>query len=152
MHALSAVGLALLTAVASCPRGEATRLSKPEYERRVQTLYAGIQASFQATRDASGTALAEAIDRAQQALRGAADELEAARPPADVEAENHALAEGMREYARDLDPARRAAAAGDDETMARFADASTSPGVRAMAEAAEEMKRKGYELGPIAKD
>lgn len=152
MHALSAVGLALLAALASCPRGEVTRLSKPEYERRVQTLYAGIQESFQATRDASGAALAAAIERAQQALRHAAEELEAARPPAEIEAENRELAEAMRQYASDLDPARRAAAAGDDETMARFADASTSPGVRAMAEAAEQMKRKGYELGPLGKD
>ena len=152
MHALNAIALALLTAVASCPRAEAPRLSKPEYEQRVKTLYGEIQESFQATRGVTGAALAETIDRAQQALRHAADELEAIRPPADIEAENRELAEGMREYARALDPARQAAAEGDSETMARFADASNSPGVRAIAEAAEEMKKKGYDLGPIAKD
>jgi hypothetical protein len=36
--------------------------------------------------------------------------------------------------------------------MARFRDASAHPAVREMAEAAERMKEKGYDLGPIAKD
>lgn len=152
MHGSGALTLTLVAALASCPRVEAQRLSKPAYEQRVKTLYAGIQSAFQATRGASGQELVRKIALAQQALRRAADELAAVRPPADVEAENRALAEGMREYARALDPALQAAAADDRETMARFADSSASRGVRAMAEAAEKMKRKGYKLGPIAKD
>ncbi len=74
------------------------------------------------------------------------------KPPQEVEAENRALAAAMREYAEALDAAVRAASGGDDQTMARFRDASAHPAVREMAEAAERMKQKGYDLGPIAKD
>jgi hypothetical protein len=154
---MSLYGLGMIAAVLAAAAGtgsaaEARRLSKQEYEQRVQTLYAGVQSAFQATRGSSGRELAERIALAQKALRAAADGLMLAKPPSDVEAENGALASGMREHARALDRAFQAAASGDRETMARFADASTSSGVREMAQAAEKMKRKGYRLGPIARD
>lgn len=111
-----------------------------------------MQAAFQKTRGVSPPELASPIAEARDALRTAAGALSAIRPPADVEADNAALAAAMRAYADELEAAVRAAAAGDREGMARFGDARTSPAVQAMAKAAERMKEKGYKLGPIAKD
>jgi len=144
---------AALVALASCPSGgDRVRLSKDEYERKVQTLYAGVQSAFRATAGSSGEKLAGRIGLAQKALRNAADELGAVKAPQEVEAENRALAAAMLEYAEALDAAVRAASGGDEQAMARFRDASAHPAVREMAEAAERMKEKGYDLGPIAKD
>lgn len=118
----------------------------------MQGLYAGVQSAFQQTRGTSGEPLAAKVRLAQQALRHAADDLSRARPPAEVEEDNRALADAMRAYAAALEPAVGAAARGDEQAMARFQDPSTDAAVRAMAAAAQRMKKKGYELGPIAKD
>lgn len=144
--------LAVLAAAPAPPSAAGAALSKPAYEQKVQALYARVQAAFQATRGRSGAELADKIAGAQAALRLAADQLTAAEPPPDVVAENRALAEGMRGYARALERAAQAAGRDDRATLAGFADASAHAAVREMAEAAERMKYKGYKLGPIAKD
>lgn len=146
------IALVLATAFAACTTTTPPRLSKPEYERKVQTLYSGIQAAFVATRGVEGRELAGRIAGAQKALRDASRELLATPPPAEVEGENHALAKAMNEYAEALDPAVKAAASGDREALARFGNVAALGPVREMAEAAEKMKYKGYDLGPIAKD
>jgi hypothetical protein len=152
MLPLGVATAALVAVLAGHPRDEAARLTRPQYEGKVQALYAGVESAFRATSGASGRQLAEKITLAQKALRHAADGLMAAKPPAEVEADNGALAEAMRAYARELDPARAAAASGDAPTMARFESAAASAAVRKMAEAAERMKYRGYRLGRIARD
>jgi hypothetical protein len=81
----------------------------------------------------------------------AADQL-AAVTPEEVEVHNADLVEGMREYADALDASVRAASRNDTAALERFGNVSTNPGIREMAEAAEEMKHKGYDLGPIAEE
>jgi hypothetical protein len=150
-HPIAFVTAALVTVAASSSGGEARRLSKPEYEQTVQTLYAGVRSAFQATRGVSGEELARKVARAQALLRKVADALEAIRAPLDVDADNRALAAAMRGYARALEQARRAAAADDRAGLSRFENAATLEPVRDMAEAAERMKHKGYDLGPLTK-
>jgi hypothetical protein len=59
----------------------------------------------------------------------------------------------MREYADDLDELRRAAQSGDAEAVALFnAGIPQNAAVRKIAEAAEEMKFEGYDLGRIAEE
>jgi hypothetical protein len=149
MPRITATVLALV-ALAGCSGGEDDRLSKPEYEEKVQTVYAEVQLAFQSTRGAEGEELAGRIVLAQESLRHAADELAAVSPPEEVEVHHADLIEGMREYADALDEAVRAASRNDVDTLQRFQNVANNPGVREMAEAAEEMKLKGYDLGPIA--
>jgi hypothetical protein len=150
---LPAVVLTLAVALATGCAGEGEeRLSKGAYERKVRAVYADIQEAFLETRGRSGQQLAGRIVLAQEALRHGADQLAAVKPPEEVEVHNADLVEGMREYADALDAAAQAASRNDRAVLARFRNVSANPGVREMAEAAEEMKHKGYDLGPIAQE
>ena len=139
--------------VALTSGGGPSRLSKPEYEQSVRAVYADVQASFQSTRVVSSGDLADRLEAAQTELREAADRLERAKPPTDVYAENTELVEGMREYATDLDQVREAAARRDRSAVDRFnEELAGNQAVERMAEAAEEMKFKGYDLGQLAEE
>jgi chromosome segregation ATPase len=125
------------------------RLSKGEYEQKVRTEYASVQQAFRATGSAGD--LASKIERAQDQLREAAEALEKIEPPEQVEEENEEIVEGLREYADDLDELRDAAEKGDQAAIDAFNDRiAKNEAVERIAEAAEEMKFKGYDLGPIA--
>jgi HAMP domain-containing protein len=128
------------------------RLSKTEYEEKVRSLYADVQAAFQAT-NVGKTQLAARVEAAQRELRSAADELADVQPPEEVEAENQQIVQGMRAYADDLERLRKAAARGDTRTVEDFnSRIAKNESVEQIAEAAERMKFKGYNLGPIAEE
>lgn len=112
-----------------------------------------MQEAFQATRVRSPAELPDRVEAAQDELRDAADELDEVEPPADVAAENDRLVAGMRAYADDLDTLHEAAEEGDAEAIEEFnRGLSTNEAIEEMAEAAEAMKGKGYDLGPIAEE
>jgi hypothetical protein len=148
------VGLALalvLLAASGCSGEE--RLTKGGYEEAVRAEYANVQAAFESTRGASDSELAARIEDAERALRHAAEVLEAKEPPEQVEEENGELVEGMREYAAQLDRLARAVGEGDDLALERFnRGIAQNEAVEQMAEAAEEMKFMGYDLGRIAEE
>lgn len=128
------------------------RLTKQEYAQKVRAEYGQVQEAFQATNVPSGQ-LAARVDAAQEQLREAADELDGVEPPEDVETENAQLVAGMRRYADDLDRLRNAAEKGDQRTIDDFnARLPQNEAVEQMAEAAEAMKFKGYDLGQIAEE
>jgi hypothetical protein len=132
--------------------GSEDRLSKQEYAQKVRAVYGDVQKAFQATNVPQGE-LAARIEAAQEQLREGADELEDVEPPEDVEQENEELVEGMRRYADDLDRLRNAVESGDQRTIDDFnARIAQNEAVEQMAEAAEEMKFKGYDLGQIAEE
>jgi soluble cytochrome b562 len=116
--------------------------------------YADVQDAFRATGAAFGQpGLAEKIEQAQAQLREAADALSGAEAPVEVEKENEEIVEGMREYADDLDQLRDAAQKGDLQSIEGFNDRiGKNEAVEQIAEAAEEMKFKGYDLGQIAEE
>jgi hypothetical protein len=143
-----------LAAVAVVGCGGQDRLSKGEYEEKVRSEYADVQKAFQLTGAAFGKPdLAEKIEQAQAELRQMADALDEAEPPAEVEAENQQIIDSMRRYAGSLDRLRNAAERGDleviEDATARIAD---NEAVEQIAEAAERMKFKGYDLGQIAEE
>jgi hypothetical protein len=141
--------LALAAVAAACESEK--RLSKSEYERVVSEAYAPVRAAFEATRGA--TALAGKIEAAQAELRGAAERLEEIEPPEEVEKQNEELVEGMRAYADDLGRLLAALRKGDAEAVGEFnREVGKNKAVEQMAEAAEEMKFKGYDLGRIAEE
>jgi hypothetical protein len=147
-------GLSLLVAalvVAGCRHEE--RLTKDAYEQKVRAEYGNVQQAFQATRGVSAEQLPARVEAAQRALRRAAGELDDIEPPENVEEENDELVEGMRGYADDLDALREAATARDAAAIEEFnREVSDNESVEQMAEAAEEMKHKGYDLGAIAEE
>jgi hypothetical protein len=133
--------------------GGGSRLSKAQYEQKVRSDYANVQEAFRETNVQSTKLLAARVGEAQSELRRAADDLDKAQPPIDVEKEHDHLVEGMRDYADDLDELRQAAERNDAAGVQRFNQAIVqNAAVRQMAEAAEEMKFEGYDLGPIAED
>jgi hypothetical protein len=142
------VTAAALTAAAGC--GSEHRLSKAEYEQTVRSAYAPVQAAFLGTRVGLG-ALPERVAAAQDRLRQAADRLEEAKPPKEVERQNEEIVEGLRTYVGDLGELAAAARRGDPAAIEAFtARISDNEAVKRIAEAAEEMKFKGYDLGRIA--
>ena len=147
------MALVALVAVLLVPRGDKGGLSQSEYEQKVRIEYARVQLAFRNTNVQSQKLLAARVADAQRELRRAADELDDAKPPGDVTVENDQLVAGMRQYADDLEDLRQAAARGDAAAVARFNQSvGQNQGVRQMAEAAEEMKFEGYDLGPIAEE
>jgi chromosome segregation ATPase len=129
------------------------RLSKSDYEQRVRSVYANVQEAFRKTNVTSTKLLHDRVEEAQGELRSAAVELEEIEPPEKVEEETDELVEGMREYADDLDELREAAERGDRSAVEAFSSrVAQNEAVERMAEAAEEMKFKGYDLGPIAEE
>jgi hypothetical protein len=142
------VAAAALIAVAGC--GSEHRLSKAEYEQTVRSAYGPVQAAFLETR-VGLRSLPERVAAAQDRLRQAADRLEQAKPPEEVERENEEIVEGLRKYIHDLDELAAAARHGDAAAIEDFtARIPANEAVSQIAEAAEEMKFKGYDLGRIA--
>jgi hypothetical protein len=148
------VAVVALAAILLVPRGgDGGTLSKPEYEKKVRAVYADVQDAFRKTNVTSTTLLAARVATAQSELRHAADELDDAKPPGAVAAKNDQLVAGMRAYADDLEQLRAAAERGDLAGVTRFNESiPRNTAVRQIAEAAEEMKFEGYDLGPISED
>ena len=133
--------------------GDGGTLSKPEYETKVRTVYADVQDAFRKTNVPSSRLLAARVAEAQSELRRAADELDDAKPPGAIARENDQLVAGMRAYADDLEELRGAAERGDSAGVATFNQSiPQNTAVQQIAEAAEEMKFEGYDLGPISEE
>jgi hypothetical protein len=128
------------------------RLTKEEYAAKVRSVYGDVQDAFRST-NVPASELAPRIGAAQDQLRDSADELDDVEPPDDVETEHTQLVDGMRRYADDLDRLRNAAESGDQRTIDDFnSRIAQNEAVEQMAEAAERMKFKGYDLGQIAEE
>jgi DNA-binding transcriptional regulator GbsR (MarR family) len=130
------------------------RLSKSDYEQKLRDEYASVQQAFQATAASFGqTDLSEKIGDAQAQLRDAAENLDGVQPPKEVEQENEEIVEGLREYAEDLEKLRHAAERNDLKTITAFTDQiADNEAIHQIAEAAEEMKHKGYDVGAIGEE
>jgi class 3 adenylate cyclase len=88
-----------------------------------------------------------------EAVREAAGELEDVTPPEEAEAANAQIAAGLRLYAGELDRLRNAAERGDQPTIDDFNNRIAQlESVRQIMAAAESLKFKGYDLGPIAEE
>ena len=130
------------------------RLTKKEYEQTVRAVYADVQQAFRRTSATPVRGLPSRIGAAERTLRAAADELDDSRPPEAVEFQNGRLIEAMRDYADDLAALRDRAAGPEgaravEEFNARIGE---NAAVKRIAEAAEQMKLEGYDLGPIAQE
>ena len=149
LRAVPVLLAALALAACSADDGPPT---KTEYAEEVRTVYGEVQEAFART-DVAVDELADRVADAQAELRSAADELEGTEPPDDVVAEHDQIVEGLRAYADDLDRLRNSAERGDERTIEDFnARIAENDSVVLIAEAAESMKFKGYDLGQIAEE
>jgi hypothetical protein len=147
--------LALPLALAACGGDDQERLTKTQYEQRVRAEYAEVQRAFRATNVTGLALLADRIADAQDQLRDMADSLDDIEPPAEVATENRQVVGGLRTYADQLDELREAAEDEDAAAVRAIQERSGLLGassVERIAEAAEAMKFKGYDLGPIAEE
>ena len=134
--------------------GGEQRLTKAQYEKQVRALYGEVRAAFQATRGVKGAVLAERISTASTKLRIASQQLEARfEPPQEVEEHNEELAEGMLALSVELDGLVQALDRGQKRALQRYnARIPRNKEIERMAEAAEEMKFMGYDLGVLAQE
>jgi hypothetical protein len=141
---------AAAAALAGC--GGQGRLSKPEYERQVQALYADVQQAFRAT-DVPRNELSPRLASAEKELDEAAAELLELRAPREVVAQTAAIATGLQRYADDLEALRGELAAGRPGAVDRFnASLRSNDAIEQISEAAEQLKFSGYDLGDLAED
>jgi hypothetical protein len=142
--------VALAVLVAAC--GGSSRLSKAQYQQKIQkdgnavrTVIAAITKSGTST---SFSDFATKVDDAEAAVKKAADDLAAAKPPKDVEADNATVVTALRTIQTGLEKLKKAAGAGGSAAVVAAAAAiESSPQLKAAEKALGDMKAKGYKVG-----
>lgn len=150
---LAVLGASAAFLAAGC--GGHQRLTRSQYEQKVQAIYTDVRQAFSGTSTNvhSLAALAPRVRVAQRELRKAAEQLSKLKPPEEVEEQNNELAEGLKAYSDDLDRLREAALAGDAKRVRAYEESiAENESVKRVEEAAEKMKAKGYNLGPLTND
>ena len=140
-----AVVLALVGVVlAGC--GGSGRLSKSEYQQRVQADARPVgQLVTALTKHPPKTAteLITRLDAAEATVKKSADDLAAAKPPADVDTDNAALVAGLRKVQHALEQVK----ANPTKATVLIARLETSPAIKRAEKAIADLKAKGYEVG-----
>src|SRR5919201_1827714 len=149
---LAVVAVAILAA--GCGGGGGNRLSKSQYEHRIQKDGQQITTAFKPlnTPPTSLKQLADELKVGQDKLREAADDLDGLKAPKDVEADNDALVKGLRTLADELEGLRKVAAKNDPTQVQKaLASLQKSHALIDARRATDDMKKKGYKLGAIGK-
>lgn len=144
--------VALVALVGGC--GGEDRLSKAEYESRMQRVAATLQTATdrlggEASDPRDTQAAARALAGMGQALDRAADGVADLEPPEDVEKPHDSFVAGLRAFAGDMRKVAALARRGDRLQIQAFANGLGSlASTRRIASASEEIKRKGYDIAP----
>jgi hypothetical protein len=149
MLVVAAAGAAL---VAGCGGGGGGRLSKAQYEQRIQADGRDAQAAVVKAQGSINTpgSLATQLAAARNAVKHAADDLDSIKPPKDAEADNQTIVVGLRTIQTELEKLRTAANKHDIAALQSAAAAlQGSPEIRAAQQAANDLKKKGYKIGVI---
>jgi hypothetical protein len=141
--------LAAVALVAGC--GGSGRLSKAKFEERIQNDGALVQQAVAKIRSKTSlTSLAKQVALAEKAVKQAADNLDAAKPPADAEADVSAIVAGLRAIDVQLVKLQQAAKKGDRLAAGSAAQSiQGAPEVKAARKAAADLRKKGYDIGAI---
>jgi hypothetical protein len=143
--------LAALAFVAGCGGGGSDRMSKAEFEQRIQTDGSAIQKAVTGLSSASSLSeLAAKVAPAEKAVKAAADDLEQAKPPADAEGPTKTIVAALQAVEAQLKQLEEAAKKNDVVAVQKIAQAiQSSPKVAAAQQAAKELKKKGYKIGVL---
>jgi chromosome segregation ATPase len=136
---------------AGCGGGDG-RLSKAEYEQRMQAIGSELRTASAAIGDLSQTRdldkLADTIAEFRDRLDEAADDVDALSPPEDVEEETEKIAAALHAFANTFGEMEDAAREGDLAALQK-AQAEIAGETAEAQQATESLKRKGYEIGDL---
>jgi hypothetical protein len=145
--------IAVATAVAAgCGGGGDGRLSKAEYEQRMQAIGTELRTASSAIGDLSQTRdldkLADTIADFRERLDEAADDVDGLTPPEDAEEETDKIAEALHAFADTFGEMEDAARDGDLAALQKAQAEIANKGAEAQ-RATESLKQKGYEIGDL---
>jgi hypothetical protein len=147
--------LVLAVAVLAGCGGGGDRLSKGEYEQRMQEIGAELRTATAGISDLGQTRdldkLADGLADFQGRLDEAADDVDAISPPAIVEQETDEIAEALHAFADTFGEMEDAARDGDLPGVQRAQAEIASKGAEAQ-RATQSLERKGYEIGDLGSD
>lgn len=153
---LLAVTASLGLAAAGCGGGGGERLSKEEYQSRMQELGKDLSAAAEglgSLRPTDVRGAREAIEKTADLMDEASDRLAEINPPEDIAGAHEKLIEGARQAAdefRDLAEKIRSATLEDAAALAEklgSLNVTELEGFKKLQEAVEEIRSKGYQLG-----
>lgn len=138
----------LLAGVLLAGCGGSGRLSKSDYETRLQTDGKSVQSSVTALTKTATTSLtdfATKIDAAEAAVKKAGDDLATLKPPSDAAADNAAVVAALRRIQTGLEQVKKDPASAQKIVAA----IQSSPQLKAAEKATADLKQKGYKVGVI---
>lgn len=151
--ALVAVAAAALM-LSAC--GGGSRLTKAEYERRVNQIGRQLSTTLQKTfadpqfqNPASLEEAAEVLRKGREDMEDAADRLDDVNPPEEIERIHDDFVEGIRDFANDFGRFADATEKGDLAALQRFGQQISDeslPSMIAINGATEALKAKGYDI------
>jgi hypothetical protein len=155
MRSILILLIAVATAVAAGCGGGDGRLSKAEYEQRMQAIGSELQTASAAIGDLSQTRdlekLADTIADFRERLDEAADDVDGLSPPEDVEEETDQIAQALHAFADTFGEMEDAARDGDLAGLQQAQAEIANKGAEAQ-RATESLKEKGYEIGDLGSD
>jgi hypothetical protein len=147
-----ALGAAVaVAAAAGCGGGGDSRLTKSQYEQKMQAEATSLQASVRNLGFVEGSlsTLAAKVDKIQKAFSKAANDIDALVPPKDAEADTQRIADTLKRLPVSSANIRSAAAQKDTQRVQQlFAQIQTAG--QAAAQASTDLKRKGYDIGAFS--
>jgi multidrug efflux pump subunit AcrA (membrane-fusion protein) len=150
------VALVVVTVVlvAGCGGSSSPRLTKAQYEAKIQADGKAVQDAVDKISSDIPTikSIAKEVAVAEAEAKKAADDLDAANPPKEVAADNDKLVSAMR--AIDVQLVQLAKAAKDGDAVAAQQAVNglqLSPEVKAGQVAIDDMKKQGYKVGVLGK-
>jgi hypothetical protein len=142
----------VLLAVLAAGCGGSSRLSKAQYEQKIQTDGKAVQKAVASISGNPGSLkqLAVQVAAAEKAAKTAADDLGSAKPPSEIEVDNATIVAALRMIDAQLLKLEQAAKDGDTAAAQQAATAiQKSPEIQTAQAAAKDMKAKGYKIGVI---
>ena len=144
--------VAAALALAACGGGGgSSRLSKAQYEQKIKAEGNSLQTAFTAldiNTNKNLKELATKIGRLRTSLEHAADDFDKLKPPKDAEADNRKIAQTLHRFADIFGELQKAANAGDRTKLAA-GQSELLTASRAGAEAANDLRSKGYDVGAL---
>jgi hypothetical protein len=148
--------LAAAVTVMASACGGGSRLTKAEYEGRVneigRQLSSTLEKTFSSPQFQNPSSLKEAADvlrQGQEDMEGAADRLDEVNPPEEIEGIHDQFVKGIRDFAGDFGRFAEATEKGDLAALQRFSQQITDeslPSMIAITRATEGLNAKGYNI------
>ncbi len=132
--------------------GGGGRLSKAEYQRKMQAEAQRLTSALQSANLATATSLkdfAAKIGSVKADIQKAADAVDALNPPKDADADTQRIADTLHRFAAIVGEIEDAAGKGNLASVRRFVAQLQNEG-RAAQPAVQDLKQKGYDVGQFS--